>query len=76
MVPARDYCDSIMKRYIKLLDIATYMPSEHVWKEKEYGIPWRSEFKKEMIEFADAVHRRMINDDGFNESDDPLLFFF
>lgn len=34
-----------MQRYIQILDDATYMPNELVWKEKEYGIPWRAEFK-------------------------------
>ena len=76
LVSARDYCNAMMKRYINLLDNATYMPSEHVQKEKEYGIQWRTAFKREMIAFADAVHKRMISEDGFDEADDPLLFFF
>lgn len=45
LVEAQDYCMKVMQRYIDILDDATYMPNEHIWKEKEYGIPWRSEFK-------------------------------
>ena len=29
-VPARQYCEGIMARYITLLDNATFMPSEHI----------------------------------------------
>lgn len=65
----------MMQRYLTLLDNATYMPSEHIQKEKEYGIPWRTAFKREMIAFADAVTKRMISEEGFDEADDPLLFF-
>ena len=72
---ARTYCSEMMQRYITLLDNATYMPSEHVQKEKEYGIAWRTAFKKEMIQFADAVTKRMISEDGFDEAEDPLQFF-
>ena len=74
-VSSRQYCSDMMQRYITLLDNATYMPTEHVQKEKEYGIQWRTAFKREMISFADAVARRMIRDEGFDEADDPLLFF-
>ena len=48
VVDAREYCQGIMQRYITLLDNATYMPCEHIQKEKEYGIPWRSAFKAEL----------------------------
>ena len=30
VVDARDYCQKIMQRYIRLLDNATYMPCEHI----------------------------------------------
>ena len=39
-----------MQRWITLLDNATYMPVEHIQKEKEYGIKWRTAFKDEMTE--------------------------
>ena len=58
-----------------LLDNATYMPCEHQQKEKEYGIPWRSAFKKEMFEFADSTFKRLVSEDGFSETDDPFVFF-
>ena len=58
-----------------LLDNATYMPCEHKQKEKEYGIPWRSAFKKEVHSFADLAYKRMVGEDGFPETDDPFLFF-
>lgn len=45
-ISSREYCDKIMFRYITLLDNATFMPSEHIQKEKEYGITWRTAFKR------------------------------
>ena len=64
-----------MQRYVTLLDNATYMHVEHIQKEKEYGIPWRSAFKKELFEFADETFKRCIGDQGFNPNDEPFLFF-
>ena len=58
-----------------LLDNATYMPCEHIQKEKEYGIPWRTAFKKELYFFADQSYKRMVGDDGFPETEDPFVFF-
>ena len=59
-----------------LLDNATYMPCEHVQKEKEYGIPWRTEFKKELRGFADSCYRRLVGEDAvLPESEDPFQFF-
>jgi len=60
---------------VTLLDNATYMPCEHIQKEKEYGIPWRSAFKKEMMAFADSSYKRLVSDDGFPETEDPFVFF-
>ena len=51
------------------------MPCEHKQKEKEYGIPWRSAFKKELYEFADAAHKRLVDENGFPETEDPFVFF-
>ena len=51
------------------------MPCEHVQKEKEYGIPWRTAFKRELFAFADAMHKRLIGEDAFPETEDPFLFF-
>ena len=51
------------------------MPCEHMQKEKEYGIPWRSAFKKELLAFADTTHKRLVDNNGFNETEDPFLFF-
>ena len=74
VVDARDYCQSIMQRYITLLDNATYMPCEHIQKEKEYGIPWRSAFKKELETMIDALAKRTVSSDGFDEDhEDPFV---
>ena len=54
-VLARDYCQTIMQRYITLLDNATYMPCEHIQKEKEYGIKWRTTFKLELEKTYDKL---------------------
>ena len=51
------------------------MPCEHKQKEKEYGIPWRSAFKKELYEFADSTHKRLVGEEGFPETEDPFVFF-
>lgn len=51
-VEARVFCQAMMQRFVRLLDNATYMPIEHIQKEKEYGIPWRSAFKAELLEFV------------------------
>ena len=64
-----------MQRYIILLDNATYMPAEHIQKEKEYGIVWRGALKKELFTFADQIYKRMVGEDGFPETDDAFRFF-
>ena len=43
------YCDEQIKRWNKLVNDAKYLTPEHHQKEREYGIVWRSHFKKEMI---------------------------
>ncbi len=48
------------------------MKWEHIQKEKEYGIPWRSAFKKEMKEMSDEVHTSAYGDDMMKDSD-PLI---
>lgn len=60
-VPARSYCEQIMQRYITLLDNATFMPSEHIQKEKEYGITWRTAFKNELAELVAIVTKKLIS---------------
>ena len=66
---ARDWCTKMMERYIDVLDNATYMPCEHIQKEKEYGITWRSAFKAQLHELINDLHLRFIpGDDGY----DPL----
>ena len=64
-VNARKFCDQIMQRYIVVLDNATFMPCEHIQKEKEYGIIWRSAYKEELNKMIDAVSKRLVSSDGF-----------
>jgi hypothetical protein len=64
-VNARKFCDSIMQRYIVVLDNATFMPCEHIQKEKEYGIIWRSAYKEELNTLIDIVSKRLVSSDGF-----------
>ena len=57
---SRNFCHDQMMRWVALLDNATYMPVEHIQKEREFGIKWRSAFNEEMIallkgEFADQM---------------------
>eukprot|EP00354_Favella_ehrenbergii_P001808 CAMPEP_0170467756 /NCGR_PEP_ID=MMETSP0123-20130129/11220_1 /TAXON_ID=182087 /ORGANISM="Favella ehrenbergii, Strain Fehren 1" /LENGTH=126 /DNA_ID=CAMNT_0010734211 /DNA_START=290 /DNA_END=671 /DNA_ORIENTATION=- len=44
-------------------------------KEKEYGIPWRTAFKKELYTFADSTFKRLVGEEGFPETEDPFRFF-
>ena len=62
-VNARAYCEAIMGRYIVLLYNATFMPSEHIQKEKEYGITWRTAFKKELADLVAVVVKKLISSD-------------
>jgi len=71
-VDSRQYCDAIMQRYIVLLDNATYMPCEHIQKEKEYGIPWRSAFKQELYALVNGLAQKLISSQGFEEGEDPF----
>ena len=53
------------------------MPVEHIQKEKEYGIPWRSAFKKELYASADELYKLMIDQNGnFPTDEDPFIFFY
>lgn len=71
LVNAREYCDQVMQRYINILDDATYMPNEHIWKEKEYGIPWRTEFKLKLAEIINKLAKKALdkNDDDIKNKD-------
>ena len=53
-----------MERFILLLDNATYMPSEHIQKEKEYGIPWRSAFKVEMAKIIHETNKKLMGEEN------------
>ena len=75
LVDARDYCSKVMDRFIDLLDNATYMPNEHIQKEKEYGIPWRSAFKEELTTNVNDLSRKTFGDlaDEGKEKEDPFV---
>ena len=60
LVDARVFCTKIMERYICVLDNATYMPCEHVQKEKEYGLPWRCAFKDELNTLVKDLRKRVM----------------
>mgnify|MGYP006975747166 CR=1 FL=1 len=64
-----------MQRFVTLLDNATYMPLEHIQKEKEYGIPWRSSFKSEVEIFAEEAKKRFMGEESNPVADDPFVFF-
>lgn len=77
-VESRKFCQAMMERFVALLDNATYMPIEHMQKEKEYGIVWRTNFKRELIQHADETHRQFLGDQagGFQpQVEDPFVFF-
>ncbi len=42
--------DPLAAKWRKLTDRARYLESEHNFKEKEYGIPWRTAFKEIIIQ--------------------------
>ena len=68
-INAREYCDKVMFRYITLLDNGTFMPSEHIQKEKEYGITWRTAFKKELNSLVGVISQKLISADGHIQED-------
>ena len=51
---SRKICQDHMVRWVALLDNATYMPIEHIQKEREFSIKWRTAFKEEMAELLSA----------------------
>ena len=51
------------------------MPCEHIQKEKEYGIPWRSAFKAELQTFANVTYKRLVGEDELPKQEDPFVFF-
>ena len=57
LIESKEYCEQVMARYIDVLDNATYMPHEHIQKEKEYGIKWRSAFKVELYDLVQQLCR-------------------
>jgi hypothetical protein len=69
---AATYCKTIMDRYFTLLDNITYMKHEHIQKEKEYGITWRSNFKIELQRVATDLHKRVIADEEEEMDEDPF----
>ena len=69
---AATHCKSIMDRYFTLLDNITYMKHEHIQKEKEYGITWRSNFKIELQRVATDLHKRVIADEEEEMDEDPF----
>ena len=58
-----------------LLDNVTYMPIEHIQKEKEYGIPWRSAFKAELLEFTKLAKDRILGEGDLLADEEPFTFF-
>ena len=73
---SRKFCAAMMHRFTTLMDNATCMPVEHIQKEKEYGIPWRSAFKVELYQFSDHLFKLLVNkDESFPKDEDPFIFF-
>ena len=62
-----------MDRFFTLLDNITYMKHEHIQKEKEYGITWRSAFKVELQRVASDLHKRVIAEDEEEIDEDPFV---
>ena len=45
------------------------MPCEHIQKEKEYGITWRTAFKLELNAFIEILAKKLVSTGGFAEQD-------
>ena len=45
------------------------MRFEHIQKEKEYGIPWRSAYKVELYRIAGEIFQRTMGEDKDEEMD-------
>jgi hypothetical protein len=58
--------NDLMLKWDKLMDNACYLGNEHKYKEKEYGIAWRSaykiimgqEYEKLIVTFGNPLERR------------------
>ena len=63
-------------RYLTLLDNINFMPAEHIQKEKEYGIPWRTSFKKELRSIVDHTRILLVGEDAaeLRDTEDPFDF--
>jgi hypothetical protein len=72
LIDAREFCDNTMHRYFLLLDNAFCMPNEHVQKEKEYGIAWRSAFKTELAELVIEQSRLSLKNQHVEDIRDPF----
>ena len=76
LVYARTLCKDYLERWVMLLDNATYMPGEHMQKEKEYGIKWRTAFKDEIRLLLTEEQEGKIDDEekfDFN-LEDPFVY--
>ena len=51
------------------MDNAKCMPNEHIQKEKEYGIEWRTAFKKELEKIVQLT-KRLLNPKPDGEGDE------
>ena len=76
LVSIKSLCQDLLQRWIQLLDNATYMPGEHIQKEKEYGIKWRSAFKEEMRLMLSEEREGQIDEtEKFDsKTEDPFVF--
>lgn len=48
----------LLERWAKVTDNARYMIFEHRFKEKEYGIKWRTVYKQELVAESDMLRSK------------------
>ena len=71
---SRKLIQDLMQRWINLIDNATYMPCEHIQKEKEFGIRWRTAFKKGVGEIIEGDFEALQHELYVAEIEDPFVY--
>ena len=70
---AGEYCQEVLDRWKVMANWCKYLRSEHEQKEREYGIPWRSQFKIESIKEVKEVKSKIFGED-FDKNDQLTPF--
>ena len=74
-VEPRDKCNHLLERWAKIIDHSRYVVYEHRFKEKEYGIKWRTAYKKELVRESNALREKFgahLQDQSFSDMNEQI----